>query len=175
MLALCQGGGSPLWEQRHCADHPFPVLVLNSWYQEFRNIQMQVECAGSLGTERRSQHLQGLENHQVLWGSSTGHPKQPAGLEPLLLLHTLGCWELTAWVLSATGLFLILRSLWSWTPWELISAPEQSLLPSLSYQHGLQTGEGHPRHPELEQMMWIQALATPETSAVSYGIYFLEL
>lgn len=58
---------------------------------------------------------------------------------------------------------------------ELISAPEQSLLLSLSYQRGLQTGEGHPRYPELEQVMWIQALATPETSTVSCGIYLLEL
>lgn len=57
---------------------------------------------------------------------------------------------------------------------KLISAPEQSLLLSL-YQRGLQTGEGHPRYPELEQVMWIQALATPETSPVSCGIYLLEL
>lgn len=58
---------------------------------------------------------------------------------------------------------------------ELISAPEQSLLLSLSYQRGLQTGEGHPRYPELEHVMWIQALATPETSTVSCGVYLLEL
>lgn len=58
---------------------------------------------------------------------------------------------------------------------KLISASEQSLLLSLSYQRGLQTGEGHPQYPELEQVMWIQALATPETSIVSCGIHFLAL
>lgn len=45
MLVLCPGGGSLLWEQRHRADHPFPVLVLNSQYQGFSNLQMQAGCA----------------------------------------------------------------------------------------------------------------------------------
>lgn len=122
MLALCLGGGSPLWKQRHCADHPCPVLVLNSWYQEFRNIQMQAGCAAS-AQWRDPSIPRSLWGHQVPYGSSTAHPRQTAGLDhssegPAHSHPRLCSLELPPWVLSATGLLLILRSLWSWTPWE---------------------------------------------------------
>lgn len=124
MLALCLGGGSPLWEQRHRADHPFPVLVLNSWYQEFSNIQMQAGCA------RQPQHSEEIPASPGACGA-TKFPMEAALLTPNRQQagatpsegpthshHGLCCLELAPWVLSATGLFLILRSLWGWTPWE---------------------------------------------------------
>lgn len=122
-MAGSPGVGS-LWEQRHRADHPSPVLVPNSWYQEFSNIQMQA------GRARQPQHREeipvspgALGPPSSLWKqhcSPQTHSRAGAtpGEGPTHSHHRLCCLELAPWVLPATGSFLILRSLWGWTPLE---------------------------------------------------------
>lgn len=101
-----------------CADHPFPVLVLSSRYQEFSNIQMQAGCAGQPGHREEisaSPGACGATRFPLGAALLTPNRDSQAGARPSEgPAHShpgLCCLELAPWVLSATGLFLILRSL----------------------------------------------------------------